>query len=173
MVATQPRTSGPTGHYTIPVRFIDSSCRRLSRAGGTDRARVRTPVRARSSVGRAPALQAGGLGFKSRRVHGSNPTLDLERASAKQTNLQPIRPGRLWERLGGPDRHRARRQLEELAQPIMAVSLTDIAYAAWTKQKAEVNRNRVRLQLCCYKPDGGSLGSGADEGRAKPRYYHG
>jgi hypothetical protein len=55
----------------------------------------------------------------------------------------------------------------------MAVSLTDIAYAAWTKQKAEVNRNRVRLQLCCYKPDGGSLGSGADEGRAKPRYYLG
>ena len=47
------------------------------------------------------------------------------------------------------------------------------AYAAWTKQSAEVNFIRVRLQECCYKPDGGSLGSGADEGRAKPRYYPG
>jgi len=25
----------------------------------------------------------------------------------------------------------------------------------------------------CYNPDGGSLGSGAEEGRAKPRYYSG
>lgn len=47
------------------------------------------------------------------------------------------------------------------------------AYAAWTKQNAEVNFNRKRFQKCCYKPDGGSLGSGADEGRAKPRYYSG
>jgi hypothetical protein len=50
-----------------------------------------------------------------RGASGSNPDestspkgegLDLARVSAKQTNLQPIRPGRLWERLGGLDRHR-------------------------------------------------------------------
>lgn len=48
--------------------------RRLSRAGGSsDAGPDGAPVRARSSAGRAPALQAGGLGFKSRRVHPGNP----------------------------------------------------------------------------------------------------
>jgi hypothetical protein len=68
----------------------------LSRAGGSnDAGPDGAPVRARSSVGRAPALQAGGLGFKSRRVHGQNPLrgfrpdLDLARESA---NLHPIGP---------------------------------------------------------------------------------
>lgn len=46
----------------------------LSRAADSNQRTTSGPPlgevhRARSSVGRAPALQAGGLGFKSRRVH--------------------------------------------------------------------------------------------------------
>lgn len=193
MVATQPRNQRADRALNDPGlvhRFSCQDClvladnQRAPRARSTQSSGAGDPgspaspercaLRARSSVGRAPRLQRGGLGFKSRRVHGRNPKLDLERESAKQTNLQPIRPDWLWERLGGPDRHRASpRILRDAPAADNGGQNPDIAYAAWTKQKAEVNRNRVRLQLCCYKPDGGSLGSGADEGRAKPRYYLG
>ena len=50
------------------------------------------------------------------------------------------------------------------------------AYAAWIEQRIDSTRKTCKsvwISVGCYNPDGGSLGSGAEEGRAKPRYYSG
>ena len=96
------RGSGNTVHQPNAV-----SCRRNQRA--------------RSSAGRAPALQAGGLGFKSRRVHS------LREAWTSQerppTNPHTIRPGGVRERLGDPTNQTTPGTAPVLdhALPIMAV----------------------------------------------------
>ena len=100
----------------------------------------RTPVRARSSVGRAPRLQRGGLGFKSRRVHSP------ERGSsgpAKVRQIIRMPTDRLGcgNAQGSPDRHgamSATRKGPDASEGGQSESDWH-AYAAWTKQNAEVN----------------------------------
>ena len=85
MGSTNPRTNGPTGHYTVPVRSTKSQvC--LVLADPTTRVQTAHPSGLVAQLVEHPLCKRGASGSNPDESMGKIPILDLERESA---NLQP------------------------------------------------------------------------------------
>jgi hypothetical protein len=86
---------------------------RLSRAGGPTVRGSGHPSGLVAQLVEHPVCNGVASGSNPDESMGAIPTWTSKERPPNKQNLQPIRPGRLWERLGGPDRHRASPPLEE------------------------------------------------------------